>query len=125
MRDKNSYKTSKKDFELFRSETLKWLKRFGLNDWFIEIEHETPERNDARAICLGCLEDKHAFIKMDVEWDIKPTSKSIKEAAFHEAAELLLMRFTILAGERFVSERELVEARHSVIQVLYNLVGHL
>jgi len=116
------YKTTKKDFEFFKDETLKWLRTYGLNDWLIEITHEAPDIEGSRATTAGTLAHKYISIKFNPKWDIMPCKIKLKEAAFHEATEVLLIRFAILADCRFATERELTEARHSIIQTLYNIM---
>ena len=53
--------TTVKEFELFKTECLKWIDYFGLKDWKIDFLHE--DTKDAFAECrFHGIEDKYAII---------------------------------------------------------------
>ena len=115
-------KTSKKDYELFKSECRKWQPILNLNDWYIDFEHDLILEK-----CEACanmdLNAKAATLILSTEWVGVVNDRTVKMAAFHEMCEVFLCQIQMLANERFnVSPEQIVEATHSVIQVLMNVL---
>lgn len=114
------YKTTKKEFELFKKECRKWIKFFGLFDWEVYYEHvELKEK--AYATChtdmLGMVAT-FSFNKV-VGTNIRD---DIRRTAFHEVCELLISKLKIIAKCRFLSEDEITTANHEIIRRLENCV---
>ena len=116
-------KTTKKDFELFKSECQKWIDIFGLKDWEVRFEH-------------GYISDTHfaqgeydvverwLTLKLDTEWpdDVKITPHEIKKSAFHETTETgLLGKIRCIATNRTFDQDELDEEIHRIIMILQSV----
>jgi len=113
-----SYKTTKKDFESFRSECEAWVEYFGLKDW--EITYSQEDSNDSRASCGANYTGKIATIALTNEWDYKPEILEIRRVAFHEVGELLTAPLCIIAESRYVTQDQVAIANHYIIRVLEN-----
>jgi len=116
--------TSKSDFKIFKTETLKWLARYGLNRYDVVITHRKLKGKRAVAECwfdhLGMV----ARISLGKDWSIQAdgiTEEEIKLSAEHEVIELLLSKLCSLINlERFVREDEIDEERHAIINAIIN-----
>jgi len=113
-------KTTKTHFDIFKRECRYWIRRFGLGDWCVEFFHEQWE-GENMAGCAANLSGAVASLCLYRDWkDIAVTNSEIKRIAFHEVCELLVVRLEILAGARFVTKNEIIEARHGIIRRLEN-----
>ena len=116
------YKITPKDFEVFKAESEKWIKTFGLIDW--EVNYDYDLDGDCRASCQADYVNRITINSISLEWAYKPKVAEIKRMAFHEVCELLLSPMRLVAEARFINEDELETARHSVIRVLENTIFH-
>jgi len=57
-------KTTKKHFEVFEREVWKWVRRFGLLDWDVVVEHTELENENSSAECVYNMEAKSATIRL-------------------------------------------------------------
>jgi hypothetical protein len=116
-------KTTKDDFEYFQRECLKWIDRFHLNDWDIVFSWEDLEDQ------LGELHAKYAARKAVIVLskdfgDIFSNRKKLqlRQTAFHEVCELLLIRIGMMAKARVFDEEELEAEIHAVINRLMKVL---
>jgi len=112
------YKTTKKDFKIFKSECKKWIKKFGLKDWDITYKHEKIES-------LGTTKwhiiDRWVDITLSKDFGKTESSKyEVKQTAYHEVIELLLAEFNTLAESRYSTYNQLETARHAIVQRMIN-----
>lgn len=115
-------KTSKKDFELYKKECLKWIKVFGLLDWEPYFDHN-EKVTESTARCSFNHESKNVTFTLFQDWEGEIIScETINMCAFHEVMELLLCKMTSLCHERFITENEIQEATHAIIRRLENVV---
>lgn len=117
-------KTSKKDFELFKKEFLRWQNTFQLNDWKVDFVHEKSDGGERASIARD-IYGRRATVFFNRDWDasIEPlTPQAIKETAKHEAIHLLLSRVILLGKQRFVDENSIYEAEEELIGKLINLL---
>ena len=116
-----SYKTTKKDFEVFKAECEKWIEYFGMNDWDFCFVHKAPENlPNCRAACRADYCGKLVSLFLSHKWDDKPEPNELEKCAFHEVCEVLLSQMQALATSRWVTEDEVEVARHTVIAILGN-----
>lgn len=117
-----TYPITAKHFAVYQEECEYWLKYFGITEY--EVFYEQEEDANYRAMCSGAQrESKILSFSIATEWtNCNPTDRRIRMVAFHEVCEALLMRFFILAIERTVSEKDLIEENHTVIRRLENSV---
>jgi len=109
-------KTTKKDFEVFKKESLYWIDYFGLKDWRVGFSHK--DLDGAEAQCLAHVGDRNCTLSLDVE--VEDRSK-IKQWAFHEVCELLLFKASDLITATY-SNWERSNIIHDVIIRLENSV---
>lgn len=117
------FQLSEKDFDIFKSECLKWIDLFGITEWEISFSFEYLE--NARAECRINWLGKTCVICL-TNFSPKYDKFDIKKSAFHEVCELLLteMEYISLDEEIPYDERKgLTEsARHSVIRRMENSI---
>lgn len=116
--------TTSDHFNLFKLEAEKWIKFFGLSDWQVHFAHKDTGR---RAYMFADLCAKIATIGLCVEWEEYTedalSDHNIKRSAFHEVCELLLVKLTGIAADRFGwCKQDLEEATHCVIRRMENSI---
>ena len=118
-------KTTKKHYELFKSECSRWIDKLGILDYRVCYYHEdwSDSYGEARAWCRWNIEGRIASMCLNTNWKRdEVTISNIKRSAFHEVSHLLLGRLDTLASARFVMPEDLKEEIHAVIRRLENLV---
>ena len=114
--------TTPEEFELFRSECLRWLKFFGLTDWGVHFVHEPLEDNYAEVRVCG-LSDRTAVIAFSSECEEDARQHmDIKRTAFHEVWELFLHPLCYIGQCRYVQPKEFEYAVHAIIRTMENTV---
>ena len=116
-------KTTKADFEAFKKTAQGVVDKLGITDYDLSFVHDDDD-DDGRLGWTGAnLEAMVAKIGLVVDWDEHPTDRQIiLDVAKHEALELLLIEFQILAQERGTTKKQLDKARHRAINRLMRLV---
>lgn len=114
-------KTTREQFELFETEALFWLDRFGLTEWETFIVHEDCQDSGTLADCGWRITGRQARIRFNLKI-IKSTSwEHIARAAFHEVCELMLSDTTDMLW-RGHSEAVVERETHRIIRRLENAV---
>ena len=119
------HKTTSANFDLFRKKFLIWLSFLNLKQWSVDVVHEKPpiELKGALSTCESNLEDRYAKVTFVTDWgESEPTDGAIKDAALHEALELLMSPLDILARERYIQETDINNARHEIINTIQHTV---
>jgi len=117
-------KTTNKDFQLFKSECEKWLKRFELGGWKVYFTHQAHSQ-DTFATCYSNTLGRNATIYFTDEWDDeirKLTPEAVKETAKHEMIHLLLARLSDNGRARYVVIDEIDEAEEELVRKLENII---
>ena len=123
------FRVSQAHFKIFKKAVYDWVDNYGLKEWLItislglSIECMEHFNNPPEAVCEPDLDAMQANIALNDTWPNEPTRERLKEAAFHEVTELLLAPMNILASERYTTEDQIDQARHAIIQRLYNVVA--
>ena len=116
-------KLTNKDFELFKSECQKWIKKFELSDWNIKFLMEPMD--NTYGMCKANYGASNVIIKIASNfpsgYNLSKREK-IKETALHECLELLLMPVEVLAGDRGWDEVEFTHQTHRIINKLMNIL---
>lgn len=97
-------KTTRKDFEAFKTEFLRWQRMLGLIDYQVTFYHKRLENNFAEilvgdhvvSVTLNKVVPNHAVCDMD----------PVRHAR-HEAIHLAVWRLYKMAGQRFASCNEI------------------
>jgi len=118
-------KISKKQFELFKKEVLKWLDIFGMKNWQVHFEQRKIEENRAQ-ITFNCVSGIAVFT-LSTNWDEQNlafvTDENVCKSAFHEVCELLLGRLNDMTEQRYnLSRLDVEEEIHRIIRTLENTV---
>lgn len=104
-------------YDSFCKEALYWIKKYGMlqYEWF--FEHKEIEE---RAMAVHNVDAKIAYLVLSTQWDVEPTPKRIRHAAFHEVWEVFLGYIATLAISRDFNENLLECEIHSVIRTMEN-----
>lgn len=120
-------KTTKKHFDIFKTECEKWIGIFGLNGWEVHFKHS--KNGDLEYKCRASVkyyyDDRSAVFFLEPDWtgsDIVPNEETVKRDAFHEVSELLLARMSYLSETKCSCNPEAESARHEVIRTLENVL---
>ena len=113
-------KTTKKHFDLYRTEASYWLVRLNLRDYNFIFVHMDLEEKDIRAWADISLRNKTATLGLAVDWGwMEPNNYQIANSAFHECCEVMLFKLHHYLTE-FYSFKFASEMRHEVIRTLEN-----
>jgi len=117
-------KTTKKQFDLFKSECKQWINKFQLNSWEVNFHHEDP--NFERADCsLGA---DCTFRRVDVKFSVNNfdeevfNNQYIKDVAKHEMIHLLIEETKDRAYNRFLKEDDIVKANEELVRKIENII---
>lgn len=117
-----SYKTTKRQFQLFKNSVLKWQDKLNLNNWRVVIVHEDPENlKEAGAWISWDQSGRVATIGLTLNWESEvdiPNELEIKRMAFHECCELMLSPLESMAASREWDQWRYDCSKHDVIRVL-------
>ena len=110
-------KTTKKDFEKFKTEFLKWYKILNLQDYKIFFEHKDDKDNYAN---IGIDQSgKIALVSYSTTTDKNDkTPPTPEENAKHEAIHLFLSRLEFLASLRDYSKNNMYNLIEGKVRVL-------
>ena len=116
--------TTAKQFNFFKKEVEKWIKKFGLINWDITIWHSEDVSVDAAADCACDFGQHYATVRLqkNIEEGDCFTNKNIKRYAFHEVMHIFLYRIQYLADCRYIDNVEIPEEIHSLIRTLENVI---
>ena len=113
-------KTTPEHFAVFEAAVRKWVDRFGLRDWDIDVKRGRCG-GDEFAICERG--EQHAGdITLSTRWGKPVTDELLERCAIHEVCHLVLADFAKAAEARFVREGEIDEQEHTVIYRLENVL---
>lgn len=113
-------KTSKVDFEFFKSQCDFWIKKFNLDGWGILYIHEKL-KNEYGYISFD-VESHKASIYLTTEVDGPFPRKRMAETAKHEIIHLLLARLSDYGFNRFITKTALLESEEEIVQKLLRLL---
>jgi hypothetical protein len=115
------YKTTKRHFEEFQREAVKWAEAFGLHRVELYVFHENDGDNLAWANFNA--NGQSATIGLGKVWnDYRPTIDRVRRSAFHEVMEIFLFQARRIAQHRYVTSDEIDEEWHRIIRTLETVV---
>lgn len=110
--------TNAKHFALFKRAALQCIKKWGINDWDIEIEHDLIVEQHL-AQCRTNAEGHRAWIVLGKDWgESTVTPAELINAAREEVTHLLLAPVADLIGTPWVTESQNLEANERVVKRL-------
>lgn len=114
-------RTTKKDFETFKTSFNKYLGILGVTDWSVHFDHDLADGAYARSYYK--LSDGICTIVFSTEWDdMRPkTIDEIDRLALHECLHILLAPLVAEAGERYTNQLAIDTAEHLIIRRLEKL----
>ena len=113
-------KTTKKDFELFKTECQKWIDKLGLHEWDFYFKLADLKGSVATTAC-DC-EGHIAKITLNTNIDRTACFHSLEDTAKHEILHVLMSPLMTKATYRYVRYDELDEAEHSILMRLIKLL---
>ncbi len=112
-------KTTAKHFEIFKQECNKWIRRFGLTDWRVNIEHVDLKEDMAR-FSAGELSERSVGIGLNINWQTPVTTYELEKCALHEVCHFLLCRMDALARHRESDDHSISEENHVIVHRILN-----
>jgi hypothetical protein len=112
-----NFKTTAKHFACFEQEATYWIRKYGLLQYEWQFEHAS---SDNRAGVVFNVDAKIAMVTLSTDWDVEPTARGIRRAAYHEVYEVLLGYMKVLAISRTFDEALLECETHTVIRTMEN-----
>lgn len=117
-------KTTKKDFETFKTECQKWVERFGLTEWNVTFRHRELKSGVAAHTQYDANASSACFSLAKTTDPSENTAygTTVEDSAKHEVLHLLLAKLFWKGTARYCSFEELEEAEHGVIARLMKLL---
>ncbi len=113
-------KTTKKQFEYFKSRFRVYAKVYGITEWDVIFALGTNDPYSAAEVECDML-SMTATVKLnDNLCGHDAELHSIDMDAFHEVWEIILAKLMILASERFTAQEQLESVRHEIISRVQN-----
>jgi hypothetical protein len=113
-------KTTRKDFEIFKKEFLRWVDKFGLKGYRLLFHHEPLDDNYAEI--LTSEESKTAIISLNSKPSKNAYYYKPQVHAKHEAIHLFLSRFQNLAGSRYLQSDDITEEVEKLVRILEKIL---
>ena len=114
-------KTTKANFDYFEKRVNFWLREFGQLDWSVHFSHYDLE--DYAAQVRYSFSERGATFTMSKFIRAKITKKYIDYLALHEVVHLLSAHLEHLAGNRFISDREIEIAKEELTCIITSVVS--
>lgn len=118
-------KTTKKQYEIFKTECQKWIDYFGLKNWQVYYRHTKIEGARAQASfnCVGGI----VTLTLNTDWNELSRDfvcdENVRKSAFHEVCEIMFGRMDDMVGQRFgLIEEDVTEEIHRLIRILENTI---
>jgi len=112
-----AHKTTKEDFDLFKSTICGLTFLLNQKGWVTKFLHEKLDEGDF-GDCDLSLPDKYATIRLTSEHRDKLTENIIIDVATHEALERFILPLQIAARDPATPEHQLDYIRHEIIHVI-------
>ena len=116
-------KTSKKYFEKFKAEFLKWQKELGLMQYRIDFFHEKLDHSYAEIRVQELEKAVRISLNTEISKDSAGVAGGPEEHARHEAMHLLLHRLRWLGGCRYIESTDLDEEWEAIVVRLEKVLG--
>lgn len=114
-------RTTKQDFEKFKSYCLYWQRELGLDDWHLYFFHKSI--GDAYANTTCSPSGRGVSINFNTKWvDRALIDNELKECALHECLHVVTAEMMNEAKARFADEYTLEAAEHSIVTRMTNYI---
>ncbi len=112
-------KTNKKQFELFKSECLKWIDIFELSGWRFDFFLMDIGKHQAEVerVYENCVITVRFNLKLEVS-DNRTADETIKNSAKHEMIHILIGNLATMAYSKYVTESEITKAEEELVRKL-------
>lgn len=116
-------KTTRKQFELFKSECQKWIKRFELSGWRFDylLEDIGKHQADVNRFYENCVVTVR-FNTAITRSDGRSFDSVIKNTAKHEMIHILIGNLATLAYSRYATESEITKAEEELNRKLEKII---
>jgi len=120
---KKRYKLTTAHFDFFCEEFLFWISVLGIENWEIFFIFDDDPEN--RASIDTNITGRQVNVYLNKVWDgVEPTPTALSLVALHEASELLTTPLRVCAKSRYITESEIIEANHIIVQALVRVLGN-
>lgn len=114
-------KTTKQDFERFKTYCLYWQRELGLDDWHLYFYHKSID--DSFAQTTSNPSGRGASITFNTKWVDRPTTDDeLKQCALHEVLHIVTSPLLTEARSRFADEYTMDAEEHSIVTRMTNII---
>lgn len=112
-------KTTKAQFRQFVNECQKWIRVFGLNDWFIRFSH-TDEYHGTSAHCSSFTDSRECTINLSVDIGDEPLPYELSELALEEVLHIATADMKMYVNGK--DREEFTRLEHILIARIINAI---
>jgi len=117
-------KTTKQDFEKFKSFVYEWQRELGLDDWHIYVYHKPIKDSFADTACSTA--GRGVTIRFSTTWEDRQINDiELKECALHEVLHIVTAPLVNEAKARYADEYAMDAAEHSIVTRLTNYITRI
>jgi len=115
-------KTTVKEFKFFQQCCHNIITKLGLTEWSIYYDMITLK--DCYASCDIDADNLNVTINLSKYHHGEEDDSKIflKKTAIHEVIHILLAKLTKLAGNRYITEKELLSEEESIVNILEKII---
>jgi len=114
-------KTSKKDFEIFKKEFMRWVEIFGLKGHHLNFRLEPLRTNNSDSFRYAeidiCEEGKWANVTLNINQNGSNKTR-VKQHAKHEAIHLLIHKIGWIGKCRYLNDGEIDNEDERLVRIL-------
>lgn len=111
-------KTTKKEFEIFKREFMRWVKKLELGEYRIDFFLDSLDDSFSEITMNHMGRAAQVSLSDNISKRDRKAGHSIKSHAKHEAIHLLIGRLGWLGADRYIREGELYEEQEKIVRKL-------
>ena len=115
-------KTTKADFELFKRECQKWIDRYELNNLKFYYKLDDTDDSFAEYYYSEWMQKITVILSKEFSEPMIDKKQQIKDTAFHEITEILLVPLRTMAEKRNFDREEMEKETHRIIHKLQKVL---
>lgn len=115
-------RTTKEDFQYFKTCCLDWQNKLSIKNWSLYFEHTKVEGCYAKT--AWSTSEMAATVQLATSWDnLRPkTKEELNKLALHEVLHVLLAPLLSEAEYRYTTQDAIYSAEHAIVRSLENIV---
>lgn len=115
-------KTTKKEFETFKKEFMRWIKKLELGEYRIDFFLDSLDDCFSEITINHMGRAAQVSLSDNISGRDRKAGHSIKSHAKHEAIHLLIGRLGWLGEDRYITKGDIYEEQEKVVRKLENVL---